>query len=58
VSNLLPATYNVEAALSGFQTVQRPGVRLVVGTQAVVDFTLGPSAVQETDHRDRGRADR
>ena len=48
VSNLLPATYNVEAALSGFQTVLRPGVRLVVGTQAVVDFTLGPSAVEET----------
>jgi len=48
VTNLLPAAYNVEASLSGFQTVVREGIRLVVGTQAVVDFTLGPSAVQET----------
>jgi outer membrane receptor protein involved in Fe transport len=48
VSNLLPAAYNVEASLSGFQTVVRQGIRLVVGSQAVVDFTLGPSAVEET----------
>jgi carboxypeptidase family protein/TonB-dependent receptor-like protein len=48
VTDLLPAAYNVEASLSGFQTVVREGLRLVVGTQAVVDFTLGPSAVQET----------
>jgi outer membrane receptor protein involved in Fe transport len=48
VNNLLPATYNVEASLSGFQTVLRQGIRLVVGSQAVVDFTLGPSAVEET----------
>jgi protocatechuate 3,4-dioxygenase beta subunit len=40
VNNLLPATYNVEASLSGFQTVLRQGVRLVVGSQSVVDFTL------------------
>ena len=48
VNSLLPATYNVEASLSGFQTVLRQGVRLVVGSQTVVDFTLGPSAVEET----------
>src|SRR6188768_64974 len=48
VSDLLPAAYKVDASLSGFQTVVREGLRLVVGTQAVVDFTLGPSAVQET----------
>ena len=48
MTDLLPAAYNVEASLSGFQTVVRQGIRLVVGTQAVVDFTLGPSAVQET----------
>jgi outer membrane receptor protein involved in Fe transport len=48
VTNLLPATYNVEASLSGFQTLVRQGIRLVVGSQTVVDFTLGPSAVQET----------
>jgi outer membrane receptor protein involved in Fe transport len=48
VSNLLPAAHNVEASLSGFQTVVRPDIRLVVGSQIVVDFILGPSAVQET----------
>ena len=48
VTNLLPATYKVEASLSGFQTVVREGVRLVVGTPTVADFTLGLSAVQET----------
>jgi outer membrane receptor protein involved in Fe transport len=48
VSNLLPAAYDVEVSLSGFQTVVRQGIRLVVGAQAVVDFTLGPSAVEET----------
>ena len=48
VTNLLPAVHKVEASLSGFQTVVRDEVRLVVGTPIVVDFTLGPSAVQET----------
>src|SRR5689334_8430487 len=48
LTNLLPAPYDIEATLSGFQTVVRSGVRLVVGSQSVVDFTLGPSAVQET----------
>ena len=48
VTNLLPAVHKVEASLPGFQTVIREDVRLVVGTQTVVDFTLGPSAVQET----------
>ena len=48
VTNLLPAVYHIEASLSGFQTVVRQGIRLVVGTQAVVDFTLGISAVEET----------
>ena len=48
VTNLLPATYKVEASLSGFQTIVREGVRLVVGTQTILDFSLGPSAVQET----------
>jgi outer membrane receptor protein involved in Fe transport len=48
VTDLLPGVYDVDASLSGFQTVVRQGIRLVVGTQIVVDFTLGPSAVQET----------
>ena len=33
VTDLLPAAYNVEASLSGFQTVVRQGIRLVVGTR-------------------------
>jgi outer membrane receptor protein involved in Fe transport len=48
VTNLLPAPYDIEATLQGFQTVVRRGVRLVVGSESVVDFSLGPSAVQET----------
>jgi hypothetical protein len=48
LTNLLPAPYDIEAGLSGFQTVVRSGIRLVVGSESVVDFTLGPSAVQET----------
>ena len=47
VTNVLPAAYNVRASLSGFQTVIREGIRLAVGTQAVVDFTLKPSPVAD-----------
>src|SRR5580765_3905074 len=48
VSDLLPGAYTVESSLSGFQTVIRQGIRLVVGAQVVVDFSLGPSSVAET----------
>src|SRR6186713_1047854 len=48
LTNLLPGPYDIEAALSGFQTIVRNGVRLVVGSESVVDFTLGVSSVQET----------
>jgi outer membrane receptor protein involved in Fe transport len=48
LTNLVPAPYDIEASLSGFQTVVRSGVRLVIGSESEVDFTLGPSAVQET----------
>ena len=41
LTNLLPAPYDIEASLSGFQTVVRSAVRLVVGSESVVDFTLG-----------------
>jgi len=47
-TNLAPAPYTLAAALSGFGTVVRPGVRLVVGSESVVDFTLGPSAIEQT----------
>src|SRR4051812_7436110 len=48
VSDLLPGAYSVESSLSGFQTIVRQGIRVVVGAQVVVDFSLGPSAVSET----------
>ena len=48
VSDLLPGAYTVESSLSGFQTIVRQGIRVVVGAQVVVDFSLGPSAVSET----------
>ena len=48
LTNLLPGPYDIEAALPGFQTIVRNGVRLVVGSESVVDFTLGVSSVQET----------
>jgi len=48
VADLLPGTYDVEASLSGFQKVVRPAIRLVVGSQILVDFSLGPSSVAET----------
>src|SRR5689334_1410660 len=48
VSDLVPGSYSVESSLSGFQTIVRQGIRVVVGAQVVVDFSLGPSAVSET----------
>ncbi len=48
VADLLPGTYDVDASLSGFQKVVRPAIRLVVGSQILVDFSLGPSSVAET----------
>jgi hypothetical protein len=40
--------YEVQAALTGFQTVIRRGITLRVGSQVVADFQLGVGAVQET----------
>jgi len=48
VTDLLPGAYAVESSLSGFQKIVRQGIRVVVGSQVVVDFSLGPSAVSET----------
>src|SRR5213593_3810575 len=41
-------TYRVTAVLSGFSTVTRSGLELLVGQQAIVNFQLPPSAVQES----------
>ena len=48
VSDLLPGTYSVESSLTGFQKVIREGIRVVVGAQVPVDFSLGPSTLSET----------
>jgi hypothetical protein len=41
-------TYQVEYALSGFQTIRREDIRLTVGFTAKVDVALGVGAVAET----------
>lgn len=48
IADLPPGQYDVSASLSGFQTVLRRRIRLVVGNPSVVDFTLGVSGVAET----------
>src|SRR6266478_5185818 len=44
---LPPATYDVTAKISGFQTAVQKGVILTVGTTLVVDFRLKPASVLE-----------
>ena len=56
VTDLLPATYNVEASLSGFQTVVRSGIRLVVGSQSRGGFHARAVGGAGNDHRDSRRA--
>ena len=41
-------SYRVTAQLSGFQTVVRTGVQLLLGQQAVINLQLAPAALQET----------
>src|SRR6476660_697767 len=48
VTDLLPGTYSVESSLTGFQKIVREGIRIVVGAEVPVDFSLGPWAVSET----------
>lgn len=38
--NLAPGPYQVTVALEGFASVERTGIQLTVGREAVVDFTL------------------
>ena len=40
--------YRVTAALSGFATVTRTGLEVLVGQQAVINLQLAPSALQES----------
>ncbi len=46
--NLPTGHYTLTAALSGFNTVSRPGVSVVLGSTPTVNFTLGLSGVAET----------
>ncbi len=45
VAGLLPATYDVSAELSGFQSEVRKGIVVTVGQTVVVDFQMNVSAV-------------
>ncbi len=45
--NLPTGTYTLTAALSGFRTVNRPNVRLLLGSSPTVDFGLELSSVAE-----------
>ena len=45
VTGLSPATYDVRAELSGFQTEIRKGVNVTVGQTVIVDFQLNVSQV-------------
>lgn len=48
ISDLRPGEYSVTFSLSGFQTVQRKGIRLLSGDTANVGAELGIGAVAET----------
>lgn len=44
---LPPGPYTVSATLSGFQTVERRGIVLTVGREAVVDFAMGVGRIAD-----------
>jgi carboxypeptidase family protein/TonB-dependent receptor-like protein len=46
--DLALGTYEVQASMTGFQTVVHKGLTLAVGSQNVVDFTLPIGQVEET----------
>jgi len=43
VPNLLPGSYEVSASAEGFSSQSHSGVRIEVGTERLVDFTLSVS---------------
>jgi hypothetical protein len=45
VTDVPPGVYNFSVSFQGFATVEQRGVTLLVNQQAVMDFTLQPSAV-------------
>jgi hypothetical protein len=48
VPDLIVGDYEVQASISGFQTVVRRGITLTVGSQTVVDISLPPGQQQQT----------
>ena len=44
--NLVPGTYEISASKNGFDTVERLGVLLTVGSEDVIDFKLNPGEVR------------
>ena len=48
VPNLNIGNYEMEATLTGFQTVVRRGITLTVGSEPVIDFSLQVGQAQET----------
>jgi len=46
--SLLPGRYQVTVSFTGFQSVTRSGISLVVGERIEVDFSLQPSTLEET----------
>lgn len=47
VSNLALGNYEAQAELAGFQTAVRSGIKLSVGQEAVVDFTMQVGQISE-----------
>ncbi len=47
VLELTPGSYQIEASLTGFQTVLRKGIELTVGRHALVDVDMTVGAVQQ-----------
>src|SRR5262249_20204416 len=45
--NVLPGTYTVKAALAGFKTEERKGLRVATGQSLAIDFTLTVGEISE-----------
>src|SRR2546428_10845250 len=48
IANLPIGEYEAQASLAGFQTTVRRGIKLTVGAQAIVDFSLSVGRTQES----------
>jgi hypothetical protein len=48
IAALLPGVYEATAELAGFTSMKREGIRLTVGAEATLDFTLSVGALDES----------